>query len=334
MKVCVIGHNFVAQKMVEILGGGTTVTHIDSPYAVNTHDVYIICCEIDSSSVFAKFSRNSLVVIETISPDIGTVRKRFEELSEEFDIVYSPSRLDQGRTHPLPRDIPKIVGGLTQKAEERAVEFYRKFFTHVTGTGGVETAEAAKLYEEFTRMINIAHVNDFSDYCVSKKLNPYVVLEVARTKGFGMIEDNYVPWVGMNRIPPMDEKFGPLVSSASTSLYHRPRKVFETIVGKFCKGNFDELNKLAFLVVGITYKQAVCDYETKSPVAEIVQMLVLEGARVEVYDMFVPQYNKVPELVHQSGKKVFTGILVFHPYLLSQWQSEYSKDEIMYFCHH
>src|SRR6266576_3701026 len=63
----------------------------------------------------------------------GTTRDKLvpmlEELSglkagEEFNVAFSPERVDPGRTDYTLRNTPKIVGGLTPACLDRALAFY------------------------------------------------------------------------------------------------------------------------------------------------------------------------------------------------------------------
>ncbi|MDR2348923.1 MAG: hypothetical protein LBD90_10010, partial [Bifidobacteriaceae bacterium] len=75
----------------------------------------------------------TLVSYETTLP-VGTTRGRWKPLIEavsglaegvDFDLVFSPERVLTGRVFQDLRRYPKLVGGLTERGAQRAVEFYQ-----------------------------------------------------------------------------------------------------------------------------------------------------------------------------------------------------------------
>src|SRR3954454_2074703 len=79
-----------------------------------------------------------LVVLESTTYP-GTTRERLQPLLEEsglaagrdFNLAFSPERVDPGRVDYTLRTTPKIVGGLTEACGDRAEDFYRVVCDHV-----------------------------------------------------------------------------------------------------------------------------------------------------------------------------------------------------------
>jgi UDP-N-acetyl-D-glucosamine dehydrogenase len=113
-----------------------------------------------------------LVVLESTTYP-GTTRERFAPLLEEsglaagrdFNLAFSPERIDPGRTDFTLRNTPKIVGGLTDECRERAVELYEPVCDTVIPVTGPEEAELTKLLENVFRSVNIALVNELAILC-------------------------------------------------------------------------------------------------------------------------------------------------------------------------
>src|SRR2546423_2498662 len=84
------------------------------------------------TSLAGVLQEGQLVVLESTTYP-GTTRERLVPLLEEsglaagtgFNVAFSPERVDPGRTDYTLRNTPKIVGGLTPRRVERAVELYR-----------------------------------------------------------------------------------------------------------------------------------------------------------------------------------------------------------------
>jgi nucleotide sugar dehydrogenase len=104
----------------------------------------------------------SLVIIEsTIEP--GTCRnillpillKESGLKFGEFEVAYSPERIDPTNKKWGISNTPKLVAGLTDNAAKRAGEFYKKFIEAITICASLEIAETAKLLENSFRLVNI-----------------------------------------------------------------------------------------------------------------------------------------------------------------------------------
>src|SRR5207237_5099418 len=98
----------------------------------------------------------------------GTTREQLVPLLEEsglaagvdFNVAFSPERVDPGRTDYTMRNTPKVVGGLTPACHERAVALYREVCDQVVEVSTPEAAELSKLLENVFRSANMALVNE------------------------------------------------------------------------------------------------------------------------------------------------------------------------------
>src|SRR5262249_26575546 len=106
----------------------------------------------------------TLVSYETTMPVGGTRRFLLPALEEsgltageQFDLPFSPERVkSQQLLDHLTRN-PKVVGGLTPAAAERAAAFYRTYLgAPVVNVGSLEAAEMVKLAGMVYRDVNIA----------------------------------------------------------------------------------------------------------------------------------------------------------------------------------
>lgn len=334
MNICVIGFTQTALAIIELLYKceDHKVKSIEHPCKLNEkQDMLIVCCELSTENVDTIneiCDDDCLLVIETRSPQIGTIKQLFGTKK----VAYSPGRFDAGRMDWEPEEIPKLVGGISQEVEERVLLVYDQFFQSLIGTNSIEAAEAAKLYEDYHRLVNIAFANEFGDLCYKNNLDPYLVMDLAYTKPFGF-EGPYFPWVGVRNIsyPKSDnEDELDILSTCTRWLYFRPRETFNKIVDRFCKGDHDKIHEKRFLVVGIGYK-AFSHITEGSPIIDIINFLRWEGAKVDIYDLFVKKFSNLPDLHHNSGRDVYDGIIVFHPYSLSQWSN---FKNVLYFCKH
>jgi UDP-N-acetyl-D-glucosamine/UDP-N-acetyl-D-galactosamine dehydrogenase len=101
----------------------------------------------------------------------------------EFDLAYSPERVNPGDKEHTVRTVVKIVSGHDQKALERAAKVYRKATkAGVHLAASIMTAEAAKVIENVQRDLNIALMNELSKIFALVGINTDEVLAAAGTK--------------------------------------------------------------------------------------------------------------------------------------------------------
>lgn len=144
-----------------------------------------------SAQIASSLRRGAMVCYETTVP-VGTTRGRIRPLLEkggllagrDFDLVYSPERIKSGTVLQRISETPKVVGGLTPAAGERAAAFYGTYLgAPVFNMGSLEAAELVKLAAMVYRDVNIALANELARYAeiVGTDLEP--VLHAANTDG-------------------------------------------------------------------------------------------------------------------------------------------------------
>jgi UDP-N-acetyl-D-glucosamine dehydrogenase len=74
----------------------------------------------------------------------------------------SPERVDPGNTEWGTKNTPRLIGGLTPAAVAKARQFYASFCDTIIEVSSPEVAEAAKIFENTFRQVNIALVNEFA----------------------------------------------------------------------------------------------------------------------------------------------------------------------------
>src|SRR5690606_34235011 len=104
-------------------------------------------------------------------------------LNEDFDVGYSPERVNPGdRAHRIP-DIRKITSGSSPAAAERVDRLYATIVTAGTHKAeSIRVAEAAKVIENTQRDLNIALINELAILFNRMGLDTEAVLEAAGTK--------------------------------------------------------------------------------------------------------------------------------------------------------
>ncbi|MBN1491432.1 MAG: nucleotide sugar dehydrogenase, partial [Phycisphaerae bacterium] len=98
--------------------------------------------------------RGQLIVLESTTYP-GTTKEVVKPILEatglragrDFFLGFSPEREDPGRVDFVTETIPKVVGGMGQKASRLATALYAAAIKHVVPVSSCEVAEAAKILE-------------------------------------------------------------------------------------------------------------------------------------------------------------------------------------------
>ncbi len=127
-----------------------------------------------------------LVVLESTSPPKATnfladviFRARPDLDRSELDFAHCPERVLPGQVMIELVENDRIVGGLTEKATERAAELYRIFCEGEVLLTDAVTAEMAKLVENSFRDVNIAFANELSLIADDLGINVWELIELA-----------------------------------------------------------------------------------------------------------------------------------------------------------
>ena len=138
----------------------------------------------------------AVVSVETTLP-VGTTRGRIAPMLAEhsgldpehdFYVVHSPERVYSGRVFRDLATYPKLVGGLSEAGERRAIELYRSFLdAEVRAMGSAEAAEMTKLAETTYRDVNIALANEFARFADRNGIDVDTVIDAANSQPFSHI---------------------------------------------------------------------------------------------------------------------------------------------------
>jgi UDP-N-acetyl-D-galactosamine dehydrogenase len=101
----------------------------------------------------------------------------------DFDLGYSPERVNPGDKDHTVKGIVKVVSGHNARALERVAAVYGSVITAgIHKAPNIKTAEAAKVIENVQRDLNIALMNELSKIFVRIGINTQEVLAASSTK--------------------------------------------------------------------------------------------------------------------------------------------------------
>jgi UDP-N-acetyl-D-glucosamine dehydrogenase len=245
-----------------------------------------------------------LVVLESTTYP-GTTRERLLPLLEEsglsagrdFHLAFSPERVDPGRTDFTMRNVPKVVGALSEACAERARELYEVVCDEIVAVSSPEAAELTKLLENVFRAVNIALVNELAMLTDRMGIDVWEVVEAAATKPYGFMRFDPGPGMGGHCMPvdpfylswrarefDMTTEFVELAGKINQQMpYHCVTKAQRALNerGLAVKG-------ARIAIVGVSYKPGVGDVR-ESPALKIITLLRELGAEVLYHDPHVPE---------------------------------------------
>jgi UDP-N-acetyl-D-glucosamine dehydrogenase len=212
-------------------------------------------------------------------------------------VAFSPERIDPGNPTYGLHNTPKIVGGLTAEATERAATFYGAFVEKVIRVGAPKAAEMAKLLENTFRHINIALVNELAILCQDLDVDIWEVIDAAASKPFGFMPFYPGPGVGGHCIPvdPMYLSWRVKQFGGAAKFIDLARDVnagmplyVVTRVQDLLNERERSLKGAALLILGVAYKPNISDMR-ESPALPLIELLRRKGALVSYADPFVAQ---------------------------------------------
>ena len=212
-------------------------------------------------------------------------------LGVDFEIGYSPERINPGDKEHTVTKITKIVSGSSPKALKTIKEVYSSVIeAGIFEASSIRVAEAAKVIENTQRDINIAFVNELKMIFDRMGIDTMEVLKAARTKW------NFLPFepglvgghcIGVDPyyLPHKAEAVGhnPEIILAGRRIndnmgaYHASQ-----IVKKMIKNGL-RIKDAKVLILGITFKQNCPDIRN-SKVLDVVNELSEFGCAVSVCD--------------------------------------------------
>jgi UDP-N-acetyl-D-glucosamine dehydrogenase len=333
MKIAIIGQGYVGRSIAEAsVGAGHSVVGFDTNSTVisglqitgdyhgttdasliGTADIFVIAVPTpldgarkpDLSAVKAACKtivenvKKSVLVINESTSYPGTLRNEIAAVIEGASglghmYAASPERVDPGNEKWSQKNTPRILAGLTPEATALARKFYSSFCDQIVEVSSPEVAEAAKLFENTFRQVNIALVNEFAQISDALGVPTREVLEAAATKPFGFMSFNPGPGVGGHCIP-VDPSYlahvaeGAGVPATFIRYANEVNLAMPAYVVSRVAGEVGSLKGKKVVVVGVAYKANVTDTR-EAPAAIVINELQKLGADVSWHDPVVGKW--------------------------------------------
>lgn len=219
------------------------------------------------------------------------------ELDRDFLLAFSPERVDPGNPQFQTHNIPKVVGGVSDDSTEAASALYSQIVDTVHEVSSARVAEAAKLWENTFRAINIGMANEMAKVCNALGIDTWEVVRAAATKPFGFMPFFPGPGIGGHCIPldphylswkarqhGFDSQFISLAEQINSTM---PNYVVE-LASTALNDDKKAVNGSKILILGVAYKKDIDDMR-ESPALSIIDLLRADGADVVYHDPFVAE---------------------------------------------
>ena len=239
----------------------------------------------------------ALIINESTSYP-GTLRNEIAARISGVNHMYasSPERVDPGNTKWGTKNTPRLIGGLTPAAVVKAKEFYSTFCDTIIEVSSPEVAEAAKIFENTFRQVNIALVNEFAQIADALGISGREVIDAAATKPYGFMQFNPGPGVGGHCIP-VDPSYLAHVANqvgVPATFIKRANEVNLAmpayVVKRVVAGSGESVKGKKVVIVGVSYKSNVADTR-ETPAAAVIDLLRKEGATVTWHDDLVKNWR-------------------------------------------
>jgi UDP-N-acetyl-D-glucosamine dehydrogenase len=260
-----------------------------------------------AEQIATRLHAGHLVVLESTTYP-GTTREQVQPILErgsglkagaDFQLAFSPERVDPGREDWTTKNVTKVVGGVDESSTSAAAALYASAIDNVHQVLSPEAAELTKLLENIFRSVNIALVNELAQLCDRMGIDVWEVIDAAATKPFGFMSFQPGPGLGGHCIPidPFYLTWKAREYGFYTEFIELAGKVNESMP-YFCRSlvsqalNHERQRSLKgsrILVIGVAYKPGISDTR-ESPAIKLIGLLENAGADVAYHDPHVPSF--------------------------------------------
>jgi UDP-N-acetyl-D-glucosamine dehydrogenase len=247
-----------------------------------------------AADLIARHVKSPALIVNESTSYPGTLRKDIAARITGVEHLYasSPERVDPGNSQWGTKNTPRLIGGLTPAAVAKAKEFYGSFCDSIIEVSSPEVAEAAKIFENTFRQVNIALVNEFAQIADALGISGREVIDAAATKPYGFMQFNPGPGVGGHCIP-VDPSYlahvanqvgvpATFIKRANEVNLAMPAYVTQRVIA----GSGGSIQGKKIVVVGVSYKSNVADVR-ETPAAAVIDLLRQQGATVTWHDELV-----------------------------------------------
>ncbi|MCY3414223.1 MAG: nucleotide sugar dehydrogenase [Candidatus Heimdallarchaeota archaeon] len=324
---------FLSDYETAILHSDISIICVPTP--VDKHgvpDLKYIYLSVDAiGKELKKSGKKHIIILESTTYPTTTEVIMKEELEkfglslhEDFELCFSPERIDPGnRTYGV-HNIPKILGATSDETQAVIKQFYETIVgMTIIEASSPRIAEFTKLFENIFRQVNIALVNELAVLAEKMQIDMFEVIKLASTKPFGFLAHYPGPGLGGHCIPvdpyyllhiskeyKSSLKFIDIASTVNENMDNHVINLVSIALNRVKR----PINGSTIAIFGYAYKPNVADLRN-SPAIPISEKLLDLGAKVVVCDSHV-EADEVPHeiLKETEAMKVADLILIITPH--------------------
>ncbi len=282
-----------------------------------------------SKNIGKILKKNNIVVYEsTVYPGVTEdvcipLLEKFSGLKwkKDFNVGYSPERINPGDKKHNFKNIIKVVSGDTKKTLSIVSNVYKKVVkAGVYNAKSIKVAEAAKVIENTQRDLNIALMNELSIIFKKMNIDTKSVLKAASTKwNFNRYSPGFVgghcigvdPYYLTHKSKQLG--YDPKVILAGRTINDEMANyASQEILKVFKKKKLNRKSKI--LILGYTFKENCPDFRN-TQIEKITNNLLAKYSDIKIYDPFIKTKIKRNILTHfpkSNGK--FDSIIIAVPH--------------------
>ena len=259
--------------------------------------------------------KGNLVILESTSP-VGATEQMAAWLSEsrpdltfpqqageqaDILIAHCPERVLPGKVLQELISNDRIVGGVTPRCSQAAIDLYKVFVKGDCIETNARTAEMCKLTENSFRDVNIAFANELSIICNKLDINVWELIKLANRHprvnilqpgpGVGGHCIAVDPWFIVSKTPEQAR----LIRTAREVNDSKPEWVIDQVkikITEFLQANPEKTMKdVTVACYGLAFKPDIDDLR-ESPALNITKKLAEQGLNILVIE---PNIEKLPE---------------------------------------
>ncbi len=280
--------------------------------------------------------KNIVVVESTVYPGVteNIVVPHIEKQTKlkwkkDFNIAYSPERINPGDTKHKLTNIKKVIGADNKNTLKKVARLYKKIImAGVHTVSNIKIAETSKAIENAQRDINIAFINEIAMICNSLKINSDEVIKAAKTK-WNFLDFN--PGLVGGHCIGVDPFY---LAKAAIEAGHMPevilagRKINDSMpnfVFKKIKKSIKKKSRI--LILGMAFKENVNDIRNSKSI-DLAKLFSKNNYSVDCYDPLVDgnvlnEHHKIT-LKKPRGRYDCVIVTIAHSYFKS-----FKKEEIL-----
>ncbi|EKP0298381.1 UDP-N-acetyl-D-mannosamine dehydrogenase [Aeromonas veronii] len=277
--------------------------------------------EAASKAIAPALKKGALVILESTSP-VGATEQMAIWLAEarpdltfpqthgeeaDINVAHCPERVLPGHVIRELVENDRIIGGMSARCSERAVELYKTFVKGECVITNARTAEMAKLTENSSRDVQIAFANELSMICDKLDINVWELIALANRHprvnilqpgpGVGGHCIAVDPWFIVSKCP----EYANIIYTARKVNDSKPewviKKVKVAIADYLLDNPSMKMNEIIIACYGLAFKPDIDDLR-ESPAMRISnEISKMHSGTVYVVEPNISSLNSTLELV-------------------------------------